>query len=84
MASASAPSSKLDEAKSTASTILWEVYHHRPRTQRAKAIALVALTLFLFLYMLSSSSRVSGFSPELADGDLSRSVTSIGDTRRIH
>jgi hypothetical protein len=51
--------SNLGEAKSVASTLLRQVYHLRPRSQRAKAIAISALTFFLFLYMLSSSSRVS-------------------------
>lgn len=59
MTSSSPSLSKLDEAKSTATTLLWQVYHRRPRTQRAKAFALAAITFFLFLYMLTSSSRVS-------------------------
>lgn len=59
MASSSPSLSKLNEAKSTATTLLWQVYHRRPRTQRAKAITLAAITFFLFLCMLKSSSKVS-------------------------
>lgn len=59
MASSSPSLAKLGEAKSTATTLLWQVYHRRPRTQRAKAVALAAIAFLLFLYMLTSSSRVS-------------------------
>ncbi|KAJ5290268.1 uncharacterized protein N7443_010521 [Penicillium atrosanguineum] len=50
-------SPSIDEAKNAASTLLWQVYHRRPRSRRAKSIAFSALTILLFLYMLLPSSR---------------------------
>jgi hypothetical protein len=46
------------DAKSTATTVLWQVYH-RPRAQR-KTIALSILALVVIFYMLHSSAKVSG------------------------
>ncbi|KAJ5174567.1 uncharacterized protein N7482_000444 [Penicillium canariense] len=57
MAPSSPPFSQFDEAKSTATNVLWQASHYRPRTHRAKAIVFFALSFLLFLWMLSSSSR---------------------------
>jgi hypothetical protein len=58
MASVDAPLPQFTDAKSTATTVLWQVYH-RPRAQR-KTIALSVIALIFVFYMLRSSSKVSG------------------------
>ncbi|KAJ5861769.1 uncharacterized protein N7529_009079 [Penicillium soppii] len=58
MASVGAPL-PFQDAKATASTVLSQVFHRRPRTQRTKAIALSVIALLCFLFMLRSSSKVS-------------------------
>ncbi|KAJ5240087.1 hypothetical protein N7468_004706 [Penicillium chermesinum] len=57
MAPSSPPLPQFEEAKSTTSTVLWQLYHHRPRSPRA--IALSVLTFFVLLYMLNTSSSQS-------------------------
>lgn len=47
------------EVKSGAAAMLWQVYHHRPRTQRAKVLTLSLMTFVLFLWMLRSLLKVS-------------------------
>lgn len=53
------PSSRFGEPNSSASTVLRQLYHYRPRTQRAKTLALSAIAFLVCLWLLSSSSRVT-------------------------
>ncbi|OQE19813.1 hypothetical protein PENSTE_c014G07717 [Penicillium steckii] len=53
------PSPQFGEPKSSASTFLWQVYHFRPRTQRAKTITFSGIAFLLFLWILSFSSNKS-------------------------
>ncbi|KAJ5749633.1 hypothetical protein N7533_006661 [Penicillium manginii] len=57
MASLNPP--RLGEPQSSASILLRQLYHYRPRTQRVKTIALSALAFLVCLWLLSSSSRQS-------------------------
>ncbi|KAJ5692927.1 hypothetical protein N7462_002350 [Penicillium macrosclerotiorum] len=59
MASPSPPFSNLQDAKSAATTLLWQVYHQRPRSQQAKTVAYIAIACLLFLWILLSSSAQS-------------------------
>jgi hypothetical protein len=58
MASSSTSFPQFDEAKPSATTLLWQAAHYRPRTHRTKAIAFSVLSFLLLLWMISSS-RVS-------------------------
>lgn len=55
----SSPLPPFKEAKATATTMMWQVYHQRPRTPRSKAIAYSVLAFLFFLFMLITSSGVS-------------------------
>ncbi|KAF3386136.1 hypothetical protein F1880_000235 [Penicillium rolfsii] len=57
MASSSTSFSQFDEAKLSATTLLWQAAHYRPRTHRAKAIVISALSFLLLLWMISSFRR---------------------------
>ncbi|KAJ5818622.1 hypothetical protein N7474_004213 [Penicillium riverlandense] len=57
MASLGTPLPQFHEAKSSATTLLWQVYHHRPRTQRTKLLALASISFLLFFFLLIRSSR---------------------------
>jgi hypothetical protein len=59
MASLGTPLPQFHEAKSSATTLLWQVYHHRPRTQRTRLLALASISFLLLLFLLNRSSRVS-------------------------
>ncbi|KAJ5625696.1 hypothetical protein N7510_002005 [Penicillium lagena] len=59
MASLGTPLPQFHEAKSSATTLLWQVYHCRPRTQRTKVLALATISFLLFWFLLSRSSSVS-------------------------
>ncbi|KAJ5541159.1 hypothetical protein N7494_006235 [Penicillium frequentans] len=52
----SSPLPQFKEAKATATTMMWQVYHQRPRTPRSKAIAYSVLAFLFFLFMLISLS----------------------------
>ncbi|KAJ5574081.1 uncharacterized protein N7459_008508 [Penicillium hispanicum] len=57
MASFSPPLPLFEEAKTTVTTLLWQLYRQRPRTQKTRLAAISAIGFFLCLYMLSFSSR---------------------------
>ncbi|KAJ5390356.1 uncharacterized protein N7496_001424 [Penicillium cataractarum] len=57
MASSSTSFSQFDEAKPSATTLLWQASQYRPRTHRTKAIAFSILSFLLLLWMISSSRQ---------------------------
>lgn len=59
MATLGTPLPQYHEAKSSATTLLWQIYHHRPRTQRTRVLALATISFLLVLFLLNRSSRVS-------------------------
>ena len=66
MASSSTPYSQLDEAKPSATTLLWQAFHYRPRTHRVKAIAFSVVSFVLFIWIISSYQVRDDLFPEQA------------------
>lgn len=53
------PLPQYQDVKTSAAAMLWQVYHQRPRTQRAKVLALSIGSFLLFLFMVRVVLRVS-------------------------